>query len=321
MSLSLGLSKKYLMPSYRQTQDLAKESLWQNLANILVREAVTCWLESFAKPTAKNYAAGINLLATYNLIALDTTLQRFSLINHNAIIDEIKKLPNQSECSKQARAACYISFTRYLCRRTQGMIARAIPAKEGNEKTFFKVRDKVATNAMTQKQWSIFLRELSKYNKRDCLIAKLIIQGGKRMSEVLELTTDQINFDTREITYKQSKTRGYNKQTVITYPQAVIEELKAYLKDRTGTVFLTRCGLRVLPTQLQNSFAAAGRKAKIPFKVTPHVLRASTVTYLKKEGFSDSDIMKVTGHASAEMVHAYDKSERADNPTKIISLI
>lgn len=38
-------------------------------------------------------------------------------------------------------------------------------------------------------------------------------------------------------------------------------------------------------------------------------------------GFSDSDIMKITGHASGEMLRAYDKSERADNPTKKVNLV
>lgn len=69
------------------------------------------------------------------------------------------------------------------------------------------------------------------------------------------------------------------------------------------------------------TFEKAGLKAGIPFKVTPHVLRASTVTYLKGQGFTDSDIMKVTGHASAEMIHAYDKSERAQNASKKINLV
>jgi len=34
-----------------------------------------------------------------------------------------------------------------------------------------------------------------------------------------------------------------------------------------------------------------------------------------------TDIMKITGHASGEMLRAYDKSERADNPTKKVNLV
>ena len=55
--------------------------------------------------------------------------------------------------------------------------------------------------------------------------------------------------------------------------------------------------------------------------LTPHVLRASTVTYLKGQGFSDGDIMKVTGHASSKLIYAYDKGSRADNASKKVSLV
>lgn len=54
-------------------------------------------------------------------------------------------------------------------------------------------------------------------------------------------------------------------------------------------------------TRIAQTFAKAGIAAGISFKVTPHVLRTSTVTYLKQQGFQDTDIMKVTGHASAAM--------------------
>jgi integrase len=73
--------------------------------------------------------------------------------------------------------------------------------------------------------------------------------------------------------------------------------------------------------QVSNTFARAGLQAGISFKVTPHVLRASAVTYLKQRGFADSDIMRVTGHASSEMVAAYDKSSRADKCTKKVNLV
>lgn len=68
-------------------------------------------------------------------------------------------------------------------------------------------------------------------------------------------------------------------------------------------------------------FAKAGKNAGISFKVTPHVLRASAVTYLKQQGFQDSDIMRVTGHATSEMVFAYNKSARSDNASKKVNLI
>lgn len=307
--------------SLDDARTIKNEAIWQNLSSISIAQAIAQWLAICQPLTAKNYASGIRQLVTAGLIAMNNTLQAFALINHNAVIDRIKNLTDLSESSKQARAACYISFTRFLHRRTQGIISKAVPNREGNSKTFYRVREKVSTNAMSHAQWSQFLEHLHAINFRDCLIAKIILQGGKRICEVLSLTTDQIDYGANQISFTQSKTNGYHKETIITYPQSVMNALKEFIGDRKGLVFVTKNGKPVMPNQLAITFEKAGNKANIPFKVTPHVLRATTVTYLKREGFSDSDIMKVTGHASAQMVHAYDKSERAHNASKKISLI
>jgi integrase len=72
---------------------------------------------------------------------------------------------------------------------------KAIPNREGHAKTFFNVYEKVKTHAMTQAQWISFFRELEKINPRDCLIGKIILQGGKRVNEVLSLQTSQIDWE------------------------------------------------------------------------------------------------------------------------------
>jgi integrase len=179
----------------------------------------------------------------------------------------------------------------------------------------------VYTEAMTRPQWTAFLEELKKINERDCLAAKLVLQGGKRIGEVLSLKSQQIDYQKGEVTFVQSKTRCSSKETIITYPAQIMAELKKYIGKRTGIVFVSKCGHPLHSNQLRISFEKAGFRAGIPFKITPHVLRASTVTYLKQQGFVDSDIMKVTGHASAEMIYAYDKSERAENASKRVCLI
>lgn len=307
--------------SHEQAHALKKEAVWKNLADVSVAQALQEWLSTLKVLTAKNYLSGMKRLSEHKLINPELSLQAFALINHDAAVDRIKTINEWSECSRQARAACYIAFTRFLARRTQGMIAKANPSREGTSKTFYKVREKVATEAMTRMQWSDFLDELYKINTRDCLIAKIILQGGKRMGEVLSLETKMIDFNLREITFVQSKTKGYKKETIITYNQEIMQELKEYIGTRKGLVFVTKSGQRVMPNQLAVNFAKAGERAQIPFRITPHVLRASTITYLKVSGFSDSDVMKISGHASSEMVNAYDKSDRAQNASKKVSLV
>ena len=323
---------KELIPSlipviskYDQAISATKDFIWDNLGMVTVFEALEVWLATLSKLTAKNYRSGLGKLESHGLINTGVSLQVFAAVNHEAVIDRIKKdeLHGEtwSECTRQARAAAYISFTGFLNRRFNGLITKAKPCKEGNAKTFYKVHEKVKSQAMTQAQWLDFFRTLGEINARDCLIAKLALQGGKRISEVLSLTTLQINWACNEITFIQTKTKGTYKETVITYPKSIMDCLKEYIGEREGLVFITRSGKVVPKNQLDKTFVKAGKLANIPFKISPHVLRASCVTYLKQQGFSDSDIMRVTGHASSAMVYAYDKSSRADNASKRVSLI
>jgi integrase len=304
--------------SYEAAITIKNSIDWDNLRNLTVGESLELWLKTLRNLTAINYRSGMKQLAEGEYINIGMSLQAFALINHDAVVDRIKTHSSWAECTMQTRAACYISFTHFLCRRSQGMIKRAMPCKEGVAKTFKKVREKVETEAMTLVQWTDFLNSFT--NPRDQLIAKLAIQGAKRINEVLGLTTGQICWEKREITFTQSKTKVIKKETVITCPQSVMNSLKEYIGSREGLVFITRTGKKVPLIQVATTFAKAGTAANIPFKVTPHVLRASAITYYKQQGLSNSDVGKITGQTD-EMVNAYDKSSRAENASKKIQLV
>jgi integrase/recombinase XerD len=319
--MTLQLRAKTEIESFDQAQAIRDRIIWGNLESLTIDQILNEWLDTLGYRTGINYRSGIRMLTEAGIINTTISLQAFSLVNHDGIIDRIKQIADWAETSRQARAALYISFTRYLSRHFPGIFKKAMPCREGTAKTFFKVHEKVATEAMNQAQWCAFFVALAEINARDCLIAKVTLQGGKRIREVLSLKIDQINWEKREITFNQSKTRGMQKETVITYPDSLMGALREYIGVREGNIFVSSNGNPVLLTQVANTFARAGHRASIPFKVTPHVLRASAVTYLKQQGFSDSDIQKVTGHASAEMVYAYDKSSRADNASKKVCLV
>ena len=314
-------SIEFGLETYEQAKAFQSNLVWKKLDEITLEEAFSNWFSTLSHKTQINYKSGIRKLIEFGLINPMMTLRAFALTNHEAIIDRIKLIPGWAESSKQARAACYISFTGFLNRRLQGVIKKALPSKEGSAKTFFKIGEKVKTQAMTQAQWIVFFRELEKINTRDCLIGKIILQGGKRVNEVLNLQIHQIDWEKREITFPQSNMKGVYKETVITYSESIMQRLREHIGERTGNVFITRFEKPVMINQVAVTFAKAGKNAGISFKVTPHVLRASAVTYLKQQGFQDSDIMRVTGHATSEMVFAYDKSARSDNASKKVNLI
>jgi integrase/recombinase XerD len=308
-------------PDHDQAIKVHKKVLWDQLGKISLQEAISLWLGTLKGCTQENYSYGMNRLIDLGLINPQMSLQAFSLTNKNVVVDKIKLVAEWVEGTRQARAACFISFTGFLDRRTGGIIKKAIPSREGINRTFFKVRDEVTTNAMNQREWTAFLSELGKINHRDCLMAKTILQGAKRKSEVFGLVFEQINWRTKEITFEQKKTGGRQQVTVITYPDVFIGELLEYLDNRVkGLVFVTKTGTKVHPTQIHRTFYQAGKRARIPFRITPHVLRATTITYLKQQGFSDTDIMKVSGHQDSAMIRMYDKSDKAQNASKKVNL-
>jgi len=320
--------------SYAQLVEQKQEVLWRQLESITIANAILFWLKTISNPrTKRTYRTCIQQLTRHELLKQEMTLQEFSMSNLNLLIDQIKTLPLftfsargasriWAEATRQQRAAAFLCFTSFLHRRTNGLIPKAMPCKEGQNRTFYRVRQKVKTIAFRGRtQWLHFLQELEAINPRDALVAKIMLQGGKRISEVLYLQTSQIDFVQGEITFQQAKTRGTAQITVISFRQEILHQLQTYLGDRQGTVFVTKYGAPLSTQQIERNFKKAGQRAHIPFTVTPHVLRTTTVTYLKQQGFSDSDIMKVTGHTSSNMIGMYDKSSLADNASKKINLV
>lgn len=325
LSLQQEMSLEYSEKSYQEVLKIRQESYWKRMKSFSLFEVIMHWTASLNKHTCRSYRGSFLSLEKIGLLSLDMNLQEFSLLNHNLILDAIKKVSSAktswTEGTKQVRAASYISLTRFLNRMTQGIVDIAQPSKQENSRTFFKTREIVKTDAMNSLQTASFLKELKKINARDWLIAQTMLQGGKRSSEVLSLEISQICFQQATISFSQLKNRQTEKRIIITYPQKFMHFLQEYIGQRRGFVFVTRSGKMVGLRQIARTFSQAGLQAAIPFKITPHVLRATAVTEYKRLGCSDSDIMKVTGHATAKMIFAYDKSSREDNASKKMALI
>lgn len=312
--------------SFIKAKDIKNNVLWNKLDQISLFEAIILWTDKLNPHTSRSYKSSFMALDRAGLLSLMMSLKEFSLLNHNIILDKIKQVQQKnnaiwSEGTKQVRAAAYISFTKFLYRYTEGLISPAIPCSQESCKTFFPIRNKVKTNAMSLIQTRMFLASLKKINYRDWLIAQTLVQGAKRVGEVLSICKDQICFQQNTITFFQTKNRRQEIITVISYPEYFMLNLRKYLGDRKGLVFITKRGNPITLKQLSRTFSKAGVASSIPFKVTPHVLRATSITEFKRIGCSDSDIMKISGHTSSKMIHAYDKTDLSENASKHAFLI
>jgi integrase/recombinase XerD len=315
------------------TNTHSQDEFRERLQHTTVTVAIKNWLGNLASATGRNYGYYMadmirrGIIPEYDIHRNSFTVGQFRQVPHELVIDHIKKIPEWSESTRQVHAACYISFTAYLERLSNGWFRRALPSNIASNPTFFQIRDKCATKALTLSQWHKFIDALDAINIRDGLIARCMFQGAKRISEVLTTTLEQIDFEKKIIQFKQSKTGGMIKEIPISYPDHFMEMLKEYLNNTaqyratSPYLFVTRNGNPVTRVRLNYSFEQASTDAHLKVKVTPHMLRATWVTLVKQQGVQDTEIMKVTGHTSSKMIYAYDKTSAEDNYTKKLSVI
>ena len=277
------------------------------------------WLNGLPSLTRKNYSYLMSDLFRAGFLS-PCSLQQFSKLNFEIIVDKIKMTPNLSECAKQNRAKVFISFTRYLNRITFGNVRVAI-AKRGSNATFRPIREKAATGTISEEDWKKFITELEKTSKRDVLIAKCLLQGAKRASEALNLKVSDVDFEKNCIRFTQLKTNGMIKTIPVDFPPSFIQEIKEYIessekyRDENEWLFVSRKKQKLSRATLGLSFQEASQRAGIDH-VHPHMLRTTWVTRALTAGTEPLDMMIVTGHTGLNMISYYDKRAIEDNVTK-----
>lgn len=301
-------------------------NLKNEVLDLVLEDAARLWLDTLSPLTKKNYFSGLKVLVKLGSIHPRMNLKEFSLVDHTSVIKKIKEnLATTdgillSEASRQARAACYISLTRYLNRLTNGVVSRASPCRDFGFETFYKVRDTVKKNILSKNQWLIFFEALKNISYRDYLIGKIITQGIRKIGEVISLKKENLFFDQNKIFFSVKKRKGRHRDILITYPKSIMDELKNYTLDRSGFVFISPSGKQVHVNQVYYFFNLSQKNLNLPFRITPDVLRVSALTYLKQLGFSDQDIMRLSGHSSVDTISYYDIS-RNENISSQLPLI
>ncbi|WP_080475500.1 integrase pGP7-D [Chlamydia trachomatis] len=277
-------------------------------------DASEIWLSTLSRLTRKNYASGINFLVSLEILDLSETLIKAISLDHSESLFKIKSLDVfngkvVSEASKQARAACYISFTKFLYRLTKGYIKPAIPLKDFGNTTFFKIRDKIKTESISKQEWTVFFEALRIVNYRDYLIGKLIVQGIRKLDEILSLRTDDLFFASNQISFRIKKRQNKETKILITFPISLMEELQKYTCGRNGRVFVSKIGIPVTTSQVAHNFRLAEFHSAMKIKITPRVLRASALIHLKQIGLKDEEIMRISCLSSRQSVCSYCSGE------------
>lgn len=140
-------------------------------------------------------------------------------------------------------------------------------------------------------------------NIKHLLIVKLFYSSGLRLSELLNLKREDIDFDRGLIMVRLGK--GKKDRVSILSDNLKDDLLKYYgsMKFKTDYVFEGRSGGKYSKKSVQKVMERLGKK--IGIKIHPHMLRHSFATHLLEQGTDIRYIRKLLGHSDVSTTEIY----------------
>jgi site-specific recombinase XerD len=151
------------------------------------------------------------------------------------------------------------------------------------------------------------LLQVTGENPRDFAIVMLFLQSGLRVSELVNLTLNDVSFETREITVRQGKGR---KDRVVPLIGQALEALKIYLAVRPASaeydnVFLARNKTSMDQRTVRYRIHKYYQEAGIKKKASVHTLRHTFSTHQVASGLPLPQLKEILGHRKLETTYKY----------------
>ncbi len=148
-------------------------------------------------------------------------------------------------------------------------------------------------------------------SRRDANILELLYATGLRVSELVSLNVQDIDF---QESYIRCWGKGSKERIVYAHDKA-LNGLQEYLagprmslvgsrKDETA-LFVNHRGERLTRQWVWNILKTYSKKAGINQKITPHTLRHSFATHLLQKGASLRHVQELLGHSSISTTQVY----------------
>ena len=138
--------------------------------------------------------------------------------------------------------------------------------------------------------------------KKSKLIISMLYSTGLRVSELVNLKREDINFE--EKIGKVKKGKG-SKDRIFTISENLCKDLNYYLQKRKDNKYIFSKDKPLTTRNIQKIVKHLQSKAKINKKITPHTLRHSFATHLLEGGTDIRVIQSLLGHASLNTTQIY----------------
>ncbi len=161
-------------------------------------------------------------------------------------------------------------------------------------------KDKKLPEVLTRDEVSKLLK--SAETRKSRLIISLLYSSGLRVSELVNLKPQDINFGENIGWVRGGKG---NKDRMFTVSEGLANELKDYMKKRDGAKYLFSHEDPLTTRNVQKIVKHLRNRADIQKKVTPHTLRHSFATHLLEAGTDIRMIQMLLGHSSLNTTQLY----------------
>ena len=150
---------------------------------------------------------------------------------------------------------------------------------------------------------------------RDNAIIELFYASGMRVSELVNLKVDNINF---EVGYVRCLGKG-NKERIIPIGRKARDSVLKYcdtsrkklVKDQMDMhLFLSRLGKKISRQSIWKIIKQYAKKAKIKKEIKPHTLRHSFATHLLEHGADLRSVQEMLGHSDISTTQIYTHVDR-----------
>ena len=164
-------------------------------------------------------------------------------------------------------------------------------------------------------------------NPRDVLLVRIPWRSGIRVSELIGIRIQDIDFDNRAIVIKVQKMRkrdgkAIERRRVVPIDQGTLDMVREYLEWRKQFPYKGDLLLPITRQRVDQIYWKLGRRAGIKEigdpavskhrKLHPHVLRHSFAIHCIKHGMSVERLQKILGHSSPTTTSVYLQFSAAD---------